>query len=128
MGRRPGKTESFVPDSGVYAFNQEAAPAWAWSMDRDNAQMKTSIPRELGQDLVEHQSVVDNHKSHVKALEFALGGSFKAWCANLSGMYPHHTQDLSPALVMLPVLLLSMLLDMLTVAERSCSLKACTAI
>lgn len=86
--RIPWNKESYIPGAGVYAFSQEAAEAWAWAFDRDSdAQMQPSISRGLGQDLVKHQSIVENHKGHAKALEFAVGCGVKAWCASLSGMH-----------------------------------------
>jgi len=56
--RIPWNKESYIPGAGVYAFSQEAAEAWAWAFDRDDdAQMKPSISRGLGQDLVKHPSL-----------------------------------------------------------------------
>jgi len=53
--RIPWNKESYIPGAGVYAFSQEAAEAWAWAFDSDDdAQMKPSISRGLGQDLGKH--------------------------------------------------------------------------
>lgn len=98
----PWNKENYIPGAGVYAFSQEAAEAWAWAFDRDgDAQMKPSISRELGQDLVKHQSVIENHRKHAKSLEFAVGCGAKAWCASLSGMYSDPCLQAKPPSVQL---------------------------